>query len=324
MPRGSSIQKPTTLLTIKKLYEDTNVDDLTRGEIVLIVDGGYITGDMRIATGNSPSTSKTTNKTVPFYPVGSIIYFAGSEPPDGFLVCNGASYKVVDYPELANFLRGIPTYSSAYNGVNPGSGSDATFRVPDYTAGNGKGGLFIRNLNIGNALGGNTNLPDYQVQLGESTDGVSFNNTQGNLTNSIQTINRTFGSIQYEMYPVHDHPMNGGVTGATGENHVHHYFGAPGATNGHQIGYTYLPSSINRTYTKLVTRHQYQFTDENIAAEDYANSGVVGKHIHTGYLGFGQSYTDANSKTTHNTDSSYDNSTETRPINYSLLFCIKY
>ena len=323
MPRGSSIQKPTTLLTIKKLYEDTNVDDLTRGEIVLIVDGGYITGDMRIATGNLPGNSKTTDKTVPFYPVGSIIYFAGSEPPDGFLVCDGASYDVEDYPELANYLRGILTYSSAYNGVDPGNG--ASFKVPNYTVGNGKGGLFIRNLNIGNALGGNTNLPDYQVQLGESTDGVNFNNgTVGNLTNSIQTINRTFGSIQNEMYPVHDHPMSGGVTGATGENHVHHYFGAPGATNGHQIGYTYLPSNINRNYTKLVTRHQYQFTDENIAAEDYANSGVVGKHIHTGYLGFGQSYTDANSKTTHNTDSSYDNSTETRPINYSLLFCIKY
>jgi len=320
MPRSSSIQKPTTLLTIKKAMVNTNVDSLIRGEIVLITDDGIITGDMRVATGNSIA-NKTLDKSIPFYPIGSIIYFAGPEPPDGFLMCDGEEYKRDLYPELANYLSGISIsnsnriYTNIRNtGENVGSfynkGGDFYFRVPDFTINNG---LFIRNLNE-TAPSGNTSLPDYIETLIENDDKGSRNIRTSN-------INRTFGSFQEESYGWHTHDFTSGQTGFTGEDHVHQYYGAPQATNGQKLGNAYKG---NATLTKLFSAYNYDTTDIDSAGELYDMQGMIGTHIHDGYLGYGSSLGDADHNTYHNIDNNFDNSDETRPRNYSLLFCIKY
>ena len=33
-------------------------------------------------------------------PLGTVLSFAGQTTPHGYLLCDGASYKVVDYPDL--------------------------------------------------------------------------------------------------------------------------------------------------------------------------------------------------------------------------------
>ena len=334
MARGSSIQKPTTLLTIKKSMEGATTSGNIRGDIIVITDNGQITGELRVATGNPVQTAPPwTDKTIPLYPVGAIIYFAGPNPPDGFLVCNGQEYETEDYPELANYLKGLPAESSRYSlgdvadpyyqvkpyvstsGIYTGK---EVFRTPDYTnfAGLG-GGLFIRNLNYG-GFGGNSTLPDWQVDYRNETDGKNDPAAVSTL------INRTFGSVQDEMYLWHKHRFANTFSGFTGEDHVHHYFGAPGANNGHMLGYTYKsPSSTNSLIMSM-----YDKVDTDIRTESstklHDNFDMVGTHIHAGFLGYGASYLDTEHLTIHNVDSNFDNSTETKPVNYSVLFCIKY
>lgn len=53
-------------------------------------------------------------------PVGTILPFAASQVPPGFLVCDGKSYSKQEYPELAALL-----------GTTWGAGDDASFSVPE-------------------------------------------------------------------------------------------------------------------------------------------------------------------------------------------------
>lgn len=59
-------------------------------------------------------------------PIGTIIAFMGSEAPKCYLVCDGSSYKIRDYPDLANFFKqqfGSETYF--------GEDGEGTFKVPN-------------------------------------------------------------------------------------------------------------------------------------------------------------------------------------------------
>ena len=100
MARVDSIQKPTTLLTLKKSKEiatDTAGDLL--GEIMLITDDdGTVQGDIRITSGKYYHT-------MPFVQVGSIIYYAGDQIPDGYLACDGSYVSQRLYPELFEKIR---------------------------------------------------------------------------------------------------------------------------------------------------------------------------------------------------------------------------
>lgn len=53
-------------------------------------------------------------------PSGSVVAFAGSAAPSGWLLCDGSSYSSATYPDLATALSGTP--------FNPGSG---TITLPD-------------------------------------------------------------------------------------------------------------------------------------------------------------------------------------------------
>lgn len=331
MPRLSSIQKPTTLLTIKKSKIQSNTyTGARRGEIILITDNGIITGDMRVATAK---TGVNDDKNISIYQTGAIIYFAGPNPPDGYLVCNGQRYDRDLYPELANYLEQItvtPQYAdSVYRNVNGTTDSVGImypyfdvisgtwkeyFRVPDFTNPTNptQGGLFIRNLNEDVPT-----LPDYNEAFREADD-------RGSLNHILQRVNgggRTFGSSQDEMFGWHTHDFTTANTGPTGEDHVHHYYGARGATNGHQLGYTAKGSS---TEYVMMSQYDYDTTDRDSSSELYDSEGLVGTHLHAGFLGLGSSFTDPDHNTYHYTDSNFDNVTETKPKNYSVLFCIKY
>lgn len=52
--------------------------------------------------------------------VGVVFQYAASEAPEGYLLCDGASYKQAEYPALFEVI-----------GVNFGSADGAHFNVPD-------------------------------------------------------------------------------------------------------------------------------------------------------------------------------------------------
>lgn len=56
-------------------------------------------------------------------PIGSIIAYAGSEPPEGWLLCDGELYEVYDHPDLFEVVEF--TYG--------GNAAKTAFRVPDLT-----------------------------------------------------------------------------------------------------------------------------------------------------------------------------------------------
>lgn len=59
-------------------------------------------------------------------PIGTIISFMGISAPDDYLVCNGATHNISDYPSLANFFK------TQFGTINHfGGDGTTTFAVPD-------------------------------------------------------------------------------------------------------------------------------------------------------------------------------------------------
>lgn len=61
-----------------------------------------------------------------FTPIGTIISIFGESAPANYLICDGATYNVVDYPELCAHLWSLPT-----NSQYKVSGDATKFKVPD-------------------------------------------------------------------------------------------------------------------------------------------------------------------------------------------------
>lgn len=58
---------------------------------------------------------------------GSVIFYAGTTAPSGYLVCDGTVYNIADYADLASF------FNTNYGSVNYwGGNGTTTFAVPDW------------------------------------------------------------------------------------------------------------------------------------------------------------------------------------------------
>lgn len=63
-------------------------------------------------------------------PLGSVIMWAGSTVPEGYLLCNGQQYRTTDYPELSAALG--TTFNNAISAAGTAYQTDAGyFRLPD-------------------------------------------------------------------------------------------------------------------------------------------------------------------------------------------------
>lgn len=353
MARLQSTQKPTTLLTLKKSKQLANEYEST-GEIILITEQGIIDGDVRFTAGKDLTNEipgADGKGTYSLYPVGSIIYFAGDAPPDGFLACDGGTYDVSDYPELARKLynsnygtgaRG--QFSGNYPYVN-GSGDykNATqFAVPDFS------GRFVRSLNKTGVLQ-NSNGPDYwKVDV----DRLGFWDSRYQTGTSRPKVDRHFGDEFDDMYVRHRHQAVDDQTSNTyksntgdGGEHTHRYYGSPRSSyyvdrddniitnaggslgdDGDGFGRQLGNDDDNSTQNYYVN---FGVWSRDIPGEkNVAHTDTSGQHHHFGFIGFGENYADINNTTTlkskYELSEEQNNESETRPINYSVLFCIKY
>jgi microcystin-dependent protein len=78
----------------------------------------------RPLTGLRKITKTTFLSKVATVPIGSLVSFAGTTLPNGYLLCDGAEILISSYPELFSAL------GTTYNGSEPLVGI-ATFRLPD-------------------------------------------------------------------------------------------------------------------------------------------------------------------------------------------------
>lgn len=82
---------------------------------------------------------------VEIFPCGFIATFAMQEVPKGWLLCDGATYKRKDYPQLFKAI-----------GDKWGKDSDTTFKVPDFR------GMFLRGFDDGRGLDFHRKFADEQ------------------------------------------------------------------------------------------------------------------------------------------------------------------
>ena len=95
----------------------------TYSEIVDLPNGYVVDSTLDGTSSNAISNSAVSNALTSVLPVGSYIQFAGSQAPEGFLVCNGGEISRTTYSELFAVIG--TTYGS-------GDGS-TTFNLPNLT-----------------------------------------------------------------------------------------------------------------------------------------------------------------------------------------------
>ena len=136
---------------------------------------------------------------IPF-PSGTVIAFAGSTAPSGWLICNGTAYNQADYPDLYAAL------ASTYNTqINPTTGvawtapSASQFRVPDYR------GIFLKG--VGTPSGGSAvTLGGFQAQKTKPNGLAGTAAAQ-----SLGTTNPAFTPSADSRNIDHTHPQNVGA-----------------------------------------------------------------------------------------------------------------
>lgn len=143
-------------------------------------------------------------------PIGTVINYMGMTAPKGYLVCDGGTYKIDDYPNLATF------FDDQFGSINHFGGDGMnTFAVPDLR------NLFLRGYHgSGTALSGNvgikqeaTTFPNVWV-YGDSTETQinlyprNKSNRPGNMDTTINEAGKSIGIVTV---------TNGGVPGTTAQ-----------------------------------------------------------------------------------------------------------
>ena len=123
-------------------------------------------------------------------PIGTVLSFAGQIAPHGYLLCNGASYKVADYPDLyaviGNTYGGdtenfnVPNLVDKFIEGSTTSGTEKEAGLPNIT------GSFVpwgyqKNLNPSGAFSqSGTNLSAYDAYGANKGSQINFNASQSN------------------------------------------------------------------------------------------------------------------------------------------------
>ena len=117
-------------LTPKKYIDSNNMKQIlttVKNEIPIKV--SELTNDSEYQTEEQVNSTVTTeiakavalgDKNFSTAPIGTVLSFAGQTAPHGYLLANGASYKVADYPDLYAVIG------------NTYGGDSTNFNVPDY------------------------------------------------------------------------------------------------------------------------------------------------------------------------------------------------
>lgn len=155
-----------------------NVDSSTieiSSDIIRLKDGGIT--NAKIADGTIATAKLASATQEALAPVGSIMAYAASAAPSGWLLCDGSAVNRVTYAALFALI-----------GTTHGQGDgSSTFNLPDYR------GRFLRMV-----TGGSANDPDASSRTAMATGGNTGNNV---------------GSVQDSIFASHNH--GGGNHGHT-------------------------------------------------------------------------------------------------------------
>lgn len=258
-------------------------------------------------------------------PTGSIFTFPMTTIPTGYLVCDGSAVSRTNYADLFAVLG--TTYGA-------GNGS-TTFNLPDYR------GQFLRGLDSG---AGNDPDAVTRTDRGDGTTGDAVGTTQDDEMSSHlhenvppSVISTTDGSHAHSTYTT---TIN---TNASG-NHYHNIPGSSATTNYISPHTHMLRGERVNANTSTFGSYDAFLIDENNAGPETMNTFSSGGHNHT--VNIPASNTNSNGNHNHsinipslNTNSNGNHnhqlnmptfnseltgSTENRPVNITVIYCIKY
>ena len=172
--------------------------------------------------------------------VGTIIPFAGTVAPTGWILCNGSSFSEVDYPELYALLgntKVVPDLRNKYllgvttavalqqTGGNVGHSHLTTYALTGDTAAasidHGHGANYT-GVNAANTYHEHTGYYNTSI-YGGSTFGNFVPGTQGNMTASDHSHNGGYYAFNYGSNGngAHGHGFNAVVSNNTNPSHTH-------------------------------------------------------------------------------------------------------
>lgn len=272
------------------------------------------------------SWDRVLKQTVDAIPTGSIFTFPMATIPTGYLVCDGSAVSRTAYAELYAILG--TTYGA-------GDGS-TTFNLPDYR------GQFLRGLDDGAG-----NDPD-AITRQDRGDGITGDNVGTIQNNALLGHNHENNppSVVSSNHGSHSHSTNSyNITTGVSGNHFHNVPGNTVTTN-------YIPNHnhtlrgerVNATTSTFGSDDAFLIDDSNSGPETLTtlnsgghnhtvsipgtNSDTRGNHNHS--VSIPPLNTNSTGNHTHVLNMPMFNSeltgssTENRPINITVIYCIKY
>jgi Phage Tail Collar Domain len=275
---------PTAIISVVTNVNQVNINNLDMFVIAVRVDSADGTRTVYFRNGTSVISGQNTrlgggNGGVP---VGTVISSASPNTPAGYLVCDGSSYLISDYPNLAASLYDNVNHKYAWGSVD----NTTHFNVPDLR------GQFLRGVD-----GTAGRDPDKTLRSSSNTNGNTGNNVgsiQGNATSTSQTSDPTKNTtgLKNSSSTVTASGSISGTAVAVG-NHSHSLtFYAAGTSGANAVGST------------------------NHSSGGGGNTSSEGSH--------GHDVTGSASVTGSANAQSISGDNETRPVNASVIFLIKY
>ena len=269
------------------------------------------------------SWDRVLKQTKDAIPTGAIFTFPVATPPSGYLICNGSAISRTTYAELFAVLG--TTYGN-------GDGS-TTFNLPDYR------GQFLRGHDDG---AGNDPDASTRQDRGDGTVGDNVGTMQdGEMESHLHLVDPPSSSSS--SVGNHSHiTINTNTSTSTSGNHTHSTYMRnvstnPGGNHRHQIrgDNENISTSVFGGQDDLVVdnigpNYRYSATDGN----HYHNITIPslsmntsGNHVHN--INIPSLNTNSSGAHNHVTDipqfnSSNAGSSENRPINITVVYCIKY
>lgn len=225
-------------------------------------------------------------------PTGAVFSFPVDTPPTGYLICDGRPISRTTYADLFALI------GTSYG---PGDGS-TTFNLPDYR------GKFLRGVNNGS---GNDPNAGSRTDRGDGTIGDAVGTQQSDaMLNHRHEINPPLTNTSTN--GEHTHNTNSTFTNTSPSgNHSHNFRGRRARYNistttfGGTEYFLIQPSGGPDSYNALSNgTHNHSINIPNLSTNPRGN------HLHTVYI--------------PSFNSSFTGEQETRPINISVIWCIKY
>jgi microcystin-dependent protein len=227
---------------------DTDTHGIGAGAFVV---GTTTSQTLSNKTLSSPVINSPSFNTGGLVPVGSIVQYAGSSIPIGWLSCNGSAVGRNTYSQLFSAI-----------GIAYGSGDGSTtFNLPNLS-GRVPVGLNLGSVEFSTLGQSGGNLTHGHTISGSITEAASH-------THTVAASSSSTGTSSVGLAHSHNVGTNGSNTNAGGG---HSHSGTTGSSNG---GISYKEGSTNRVVT-LTQNHNHGFNTNSVGDHSHGVNGQSG------------------------------------------------